>query len=257
MIEPGVIEKLKTYTDSSLQILSVYLGADTTQAPTGDFLEKQFHSLLHDNINKHQRNMFEYDIERINEYLKEYKPSGRTLVFFSAGENLWQVINLEFSLSPKLSIDNSPNIDPLLQAKSRYSEYMVLMTDREKTRMFTVEQGEITEYSEYEGSFVPQRASSTGKGSLPSQIDVNFRRIEKSLDERLKLSAHAVVEFAKHKNIHFIILGGHKEMFKRVAESLPIDLRSKIVGNFVTEIDLPLNEILAKSKIIADEYNNI
>lgn len=257
MIEAKTLEKIKKFENSAFPILSVYLGADTAQAPTGDFLQKQFHSLLHQYLSKDQRAEFEQDITRINEYLQNYIPFARSLIFFSAGEKLWEVAKLEFYLSEKIKIDNSPYILPIMSGVSRYSEYMVLLTDREKTRMFTVEQGEITEYSEFEGSYVPQRASSTGKGSLPSQIDVNFRHNEAMLDRRLDLSANAVAKFIKNKNIHFIILGGHKEMFKRVEESLTKDIRSKIIGNFVTEVDIPLNEILDKSKQIAEEYNNL
>ena len=255
MIEPDVVEKLKTFKNSEFEILSVYLGEDTVQAPTGDYLKKQFHSLLHQNLDKDLRAKFGDDINSIEEYLKDYTPSGRTLVFFSAGDNLWEVVKLEFSLPSDISLDNSPNIVPIVDALNKYSKYLVLLTDREKTRMLLVEQGEIVDYSQFIGSYVPQRESATGKGSLPSQIDVNFRHTEKLLDDRLKLSADAVAKFVKDKDIHFIILGGHKEMFKRVAETLKSDLQSKIVGNFVSEVDLPLNQILFKSKSVAVKIN--
>lgn len=255
MIEPGVVEKLKTYNDSEFEILSVYLGEDTVQAPTGDYLKKQFHSLLHQNLDKDLRAKFESDINRIEEYLKDYAPSGRTLVIFTAGENLWEVAKLEFSLPADISFNHSPYIAPIADALNKYSKYLVLLTDREKTRMLLVEQGEIVDYSQFIGSYVPQRESATGKGSLPSQIDVNFRHNEKMLDDRLDLSVEAVKKFIKDQDIHFIILGGHKEMFRKVTETFPTDIQKKIVGNFVTEVDLPLNEILNKSKIIAAEIN--
>jgi hypothetical protein len=53
-----------------------------------------------------------------------------------------------------------------------------------------------------------------------------------------------------------VIIGGHSEMFKRVAASLPAELRSKVVDSFVTEINIPLNEILMESKKIAATVAN-
>src|SRR5665213_1375968 len=127
MIKPNLIEKLKTYDGSSFQILSVYLGADSVQSPSGEFLLKQFHSLLHHHLNKDLRETFKSDITRIEKYLAEYIPSARSLIFFSAGKQLWETAELEFYVSQSLSVGTSPNVDPLIQSLQKYSKYLVVL----------------------------------------------------------------------------------------------------------------------------------
>jgi len=251
MIKPDVIEKLKTFNDSSYQILSVYLSADSVQAPSGEYLLKQFHSLLHQHLNKDLKETFKSDITRIEEYLSEYTPSARSLIFFSAGEKLWETISLEFCLPQDLSSETSPNIDPLIQSLQKYTKYLVVLVDREKARMFTVEQGEITERSEFVGGYVPQRVKSTSREISGGDGDINFRYNEELLQNHINLAAEAVNKFTESNVISFVVIGGHAEMFKKVIKSLPIGLQKKVVGSFVTEISIPLNEILIKSKKVA------
>ena len=250
MIQPSMIEKLKTYNSPLSLVLSVYLGNDTVQAPSVEYLLTQFHSLLHGILTKEERVIFENDIKHIEEYLSDYVPSARSLVFFSAGQKLWEIVSLEFPLPMSLSVNSYPNIKPLVQSLQKYSKYLVLLVDREKARMFTVEQGEIVDYSNFTG-YVPQKIKATGRDGVISQSDTNFRHNEVLLKRHIDRAVQAVVAFTEANDIHFVILGGHSEIFKKVAKSLPKDLRVKIAGSFVTEVNLPLNEILRESKKIA------
>jgi hypothetical protein len=137
-----------------------------------------------------------------------------------------------------------------VDALPRYSMYLVLLVDREKVRMFTVEQGELIDHSDYVGGYVPHHTKSTGREPIGGD-DAVFRHNETLLKRHIALVAKAVVEFTKTQDVHFVIIGGHSEIFKKVAASLPASIRNKIVNSFVTEINIPLNEILLESKKIA------
>jgi hypothetical protein len=117
--------------------------------------------------------------------------------------------------------------------------------------MFTVEQGEIVDHSEFIGGYVPQKVKSTGRDISGGDGDINFRHNEELLQRHIDLAAKAVTKFTKAGDIHFVIIGGHAEMFKKVAKSLPSSLQTKVAGSFVTEVNIPLNEILLESKKIA------
>jgi len=250
MITPATIKKLRTYDDPAHQVLSVYLGEDSLQSPSSEFLLSQFHSLLHKYFDKDLRREHEDDIRLISEFLGDYVPKARSLAFFTAGKELWQVVELEFSLAAGLTLSASPNIKPIIEALPRYSKYLVLLVDREKVRMFTVEQGELVDHSDYVGGYVPHHAKSTGREPIGGD-DAVFRHNETLLKRHIALVAKAVVEFTKAQDVHFVIIGGHSEIFKKVVAALPMWLRSKIVNSFVTEINIPLNEILLESKKIA------
>ena len=249
MIKPDKIKELESYKNSLFPILSAYLGSDNLQAPSKDILLPQFHSLLHQNLTKQQREMFKVDIDRIEDYLNNYKPSARSLIFFSAGEKLWEVVNLHYSISPNLIIDSSPDITPIIKTQNKYSRYLVLLVDREKARMFIVEQGEILEHKDFVNGFVPQRKKKTGHNNTDSLI--MLRRTENYLDQHIDRISSEVAKFAQSKDIKFLIIGGHQQLFNRIIASLPVDLQSMVVGTFISELNIPLNDILIESKKIA------
>ncbi len=251
MIQSNVIEKLSKLEKSDFQILTVYLGTDTLQAPSSEMLLTQFHSLIHKKLNTVDRTIFKSDIQRIEKYLEAHVPSFRSLVFFSAGKHLWEVASLEFGMPAKITIDNSPDTTKLVESLQKHSKYLVILVDREKARMFTVEQGEITDQSEAIGSYVPPRVKATGRENFKNQTDTNFRHNEVLLKRHIDSVAKAITKFTKTNNINFVIIGGHAEMFRKVADSLPASLQSKIIVGFVTDVNAPLNKILRESKKIA------
>jgi hypothetical protein len=255
MITLTTIKKLKKFERSNLQIMTVYLSEATLRSPTGAYLLSQFHSLLHRYLDKPMRVKFAADISRIEKTLAEHIPKARSLVVFTDGENLWEVVGLEFPLPASLTISTSPNMQPLLLALPKYSRYLVLLVDREKVRMFTVEQGEMIDHSDYIDGSVPQLSKSTGIDRAGS-TDGEFRHNQVLLQRHIEKTAKAVAKFTQSHDVHFVIIGGHSEMFKRVAASLPAGLRSKVVDSFVTEINIPLNEILMESKKIASTVAN-
>jgi peptide subunit release factor 1 (eRF1) len=256
MITPSTINSLKSYERSNFQIMTVYLSDAGMRAPSGEYLLSQFHSLVHRYLDKAMRIEFAEDIDRIQKSLREHTPKARSLVIFSAGDKLWRVVSLEFALPASLTISTSPHLDPLLQALPQYSRYLVLLVDREKARMFTVEQGEMINHAEYIGDNVPQKTKSTGRDFAVGGSDASFRYNEVLLQRHIDKAAQAVAKFTRSQTVHFVIIGGHSEMFKRVAASLPPGLRSKVLNNFVTEINIPLNDIMIESKKIAATVTN-
>jgi peptide subunit release factor 1 (eRF1) len=255
MINPYEIEILKQFDNSSFQIMSIYLGADGVQPPTGEFLLKQFHSLLHQRISRQQRLNFYDDIKHVEKFLIEYRPFARSLIFFSAGKKLWKVEELESFLPTTLKINTSPYLDPLIQSLKKYSKYLVLLIDRQKVQLFTVEQGKLIEQLNLVDKSVPQKVKSTSRVISRGNSDINFRRNEELLWRHVERSVKAVVKVAKDNNIQFIVIGGHKEMFKKVTKALSENYGLKIAGNFVTELDIPKSQILYDSKRIAATIN--
>ena len=250
MIQPNVIKDLTKLENSPFPILSVYLGEDSKQAPSSELLTTQFHSLVH-KLTNDQRAEFKSDIAKIEKYLHSYTPSYRSLVFFSAGDNLWQVANLEFAMPAKITVSNSPDLESLIKSLESHSKYLVLLVDREKARMFTVEQGEIIEKSEFVGDPIPQKKKSTGRDSQINQADTNSRRDDNNVKKHIETIAKSVAKFTNANDISFVIVGGHADMFRKVADALPTSLQSKVVVGFVTDINLPLAEIMRQSKKVA------
>lgn len=247
------IQKLKTYNGSDFPILTIYLGRADKKTFNAEVIVAQFHSLIHQALDEKEQKRFKKDIERITHFLREqYDSRGKkSIVFFTAGENLWEIIDFEFYLPPLCVILHSPYLKPILEAFDTYTKYLVLLIDRKKAQMFTVHLGQIEEHTDVFDGQVPQKVKH-GDDTWDAQ-DKIFRHIEDHLHRHLKLIAHATSEFVKDKNVHFIILGGHKELFTKVKNHLPDHLRKMVLGEFVTELNIPLNTVFLKSKKIVEE----
>ncbi len=248
-----VIQKmqiLKEYSASKFPVLSIYLGYPEKKAPSAEKLVSQFHSLIHQNLNKEAQKKFKNDLGRIEEYLKQtYDSHGiRTTAFFSARDKLWEVLDFEFFLQPKINIAKTPNIQPIDQAINKYKKYLVLLVDREKARLFTVHFGKIEEHTDIFNGIVPQRVKA--KKVDFTRDDKIFRHIENHLHRHLQLLAQKTTEFAKNKNIQFILIGGHPEILEKIKKHLLYPLNKKVIGKFVTELNIPINTIFLKSKLV-------
>ena len=251
MIETKTLEQLRTFNNSPFPILSVYLGSDTAKAPSSELLVSQLHSMIHSHLTQDEKTVFQKDIERIEEQLQSDTPRGKSSVFFSAGDKLWQTVHFEFFLTPSIRVSTSPDTKAIISGLAKYTKYLVVLVDREKAHMFTVEQGEMGRQSEFTDDSVPQKVSSTGRDGVANQTDTNFRRNELQLKRHVDLAAKSIIEFIKNDDIHFIVVGGHKEIFKKVINSFPAPLRSKVAGSFVSELNIPLADILRESKKVA------
>lgn len=235
------------------KILSIYLSGSGKQTPYPDYLLTQFHSLIHNNLTEADRDKWSRDIEKIEIYLHEFfdRSNVRTVVFFTSGKSLWRVLHFEFFIPPLCKILQGSYLKPLEEIVDKYQKYLVLLVDREKARLFTVHLGKIEEHKDIFGGEVPQNVKA--KKIDYGREDIIFRHIEGHLHRHLQIVAKNTREFLKGKNIHFIIVGGHAETIPKVKKHLLYPLDKMIKGEFVTELNIPLNQVLHHSKEVARE----
>ncbi|MCL4354653.1 hypothetical protein M1349_04280 [Patescibacteria group bacterium] len=242
------MNELKKYKKTNFPVLSVYLGYPDTKTPTEQMILSQFHSLVRSNLSKRERENFKFDIEKIESFIKEaFDSRGKRSVVFFSGGNLWEVLDFEYPLPSSLTVDNSLYLKPIVQSLTAHKKYLVLLVDREKARLFTVHLGKIEEYSEIFDASVPQKVRANEQ-DFYGRSDKIFRHIEDHLNRHLKLIASRVADFVKGKDISFIVVGGHKDLFKKMGKHLNKNLQKKLDGTFVTELNIPINDVFLLSK---------
>ncbi len=249
-----LIKKLDGYQSRDF-MLSVYLSLDGKDTPNNQQMESIFHSLVHESLNDNLQKAYAKDLKRIEEYLRQtYNSRGtRTLVVFSDDKNLWETLELEFVVLPILMLSKKPFLDPLKSVLTQYQKYLVVLLDREKAKVFTVNLGKIEEGKKFLDMMVPQKVKA--ETVYYGRDDKIFRHIEDHLDEHLKQVAKATVDFAKQQDIRFIILGGNPLLFDKFKKELRCPFNELVLGEFVADLDLPLNKSLQKSKQIARQIN--
>lgn len=249
------IKKLREFSNSPFPILSVYLGTTGTKTPISSSISSIFHSLIHQTLGEEEWKKFRKDIRRVDEYLKTaYDSRGnRSIAFFTADKKLWEILEFEFYLPPLCTVSYSPYIQPIIEALDEYKPYLVLLADREKARLFTVYLGEMQEHKNVLDGQVPQRVKH-GDDTWDQQGKI-MRHIEDHLHRHLKLIARETREFAKDYPVSFVIIGGHKDIIPKVKKHLTYPLNKLVLGEFVTELNIPLNEVFLHSKEIAQGIN--
>lgn len=121
----------------------------------------------------------------------------------------------------------------------------MLLADRRRLKIFTLFQNSVSSYKELVFNDVPQKVKH-GDDTWDQQDKIN-RHIENHLHEHLKSVSDIVKNYVLKNPIDRVILGGHKDMFAKLKKHLPYPLSKKVMGNFVTELKVPLNTILGKA----------
>lgn len=245
------IKALKSLKGSPFSILSLYLSGEGKSAPSVKALMTLFHSLITQNLSPGQRKKFSPDIKRIESYLRQtYESRGKkSVVFFSAGDRLWEILDLDLSVPPICKVGNSPYLKCIEDLLDKQEKYLVLLVDREKAKVFTVLLGKIEESEEILDMMVPRNVKA--KKVDYGRDDKIPRHIQDHLHRHLKLIAGRAAQFIARSNVGFIILGGHKELLLKLKDRLPYPLNKKVKGEFVTELNIPLRDLFLRSREVA------
>lgn len=245
------IKKIKQIKNN-FPVLSVYLGEKGKKSPSAKYFTTEFKSLVKKNLKEKEKKLFNSDLEKISKYIQEvYDSRGtRSIVFFTAKKNLWEVFEFEFPMQDICKVSDKPYLKPLTTAIKKYKKYLVLLIDRKKARLFTVHLGNIEEHVDVFGEQVPQRVRQINAAWM--RQDKVFRHIEDHLHRHLHFIAKKTNEFAKNKHIRFLIIGGHEELLSKTKEHLPYPLSKKFAGSFITELNIPINDVFLKSKKITE-----
>lgn len=247
------INKLKEYKGDP--VLSVYLGEKSKKSPSSRYFQTGLKSLVKKNLSSDEKKFFVEDIGKIQKYLNEfYNARGtRSVIFFTSGKNLWEVFEFEFPLSDYCKVSKTPFLKPLLKALKDHEKYLVLLIDRKRARLFTVHLGIVEEQEDVFGEYVPQKVKQIHEAF--KRENKILRHIEDHLNRHLKLITEKTKEFARNKHIRFLIIGGHEELLPEIKKLLPYPLSKKLRGDFITELNIPINDVYLKSKKIAERLN--
>lgn len=123
--------------------------------------------------------------------------------------------------------------------------YLVLLADRKMAMLYTLFKGSASSLSRFTKNDVPQRVKH-GNNTWDAQDKIN-RHIENHLHLHLKSVGEFIKKYVKENPVDGILIGGHKALFAKIKKHIPYPTSKKVVGNFVTELKVPLNTISKKA----------
>jgi peptide subunit release factor 1 (eRF1) len=122
--------------------------------------------------------------------------------------------------------------------------YLVILADRQKGRFFTIFQNNFEDEGAQVFDEIPQKVKV--EHTRPGHIQ---RHIKDHLHKHLKLIGERAYQFLvnrKIKGIEGIILGSHQELLNPLKNLLPNKLKTRVLGELITDINLSVAEITEK-----------
>lgn len=131
--------------------------------------------------------------------------------------------------------------------------YLFLIADRKKAFLFLFGKGNVEKAQGIMDPSVNKKVKSNS-GELYGRTSKQEHKIDSQIKGHLKLIMQKAEEFIQDKHINGVFIGGHREFFHEIKDALPKNLQQKLRGEFVTELNISDEELVAHCKNALSEY---
>jgi peptide subunit release factor 1 (eRF1) len=222
------LDILAALEPSLFPVISLYLSLTTNQNGREDyqqFVRKVFNERAKALPEQSpERESFDKDVARIEEYLGKHSPRGQAVAIFACtGSDLFEAIPLEAPIDEhSLFISSVPHLYPLARLVESYPRYAAVMLDTNRARIFVF--GTATEREE---EIVGEKTRRTSKGGW-SQARYQ-RRTDNFHLHHVKEVIDTLDKLVREENIDHIVVAGADVAMPILREQLPKHLANKIV----------------------------
>ncbi|NOQ68371.1 hypothetical protein GQ568_02940 [Patescibacteria group bacterium] len=202
-----------------------------------------------DNYSKSEKKKIKEISDEIKNEIKFLKLPDETksIIIFFDTRRTRKAYHIPVYIPSRFVIESNSYIHPLVKALEKYPRYMVVVLERNKARFFSIFLNEIEQMSEIIQSDVPQRinaARAEWKGLRENKIRGH---IEDHIQRHLKKVSKETADYFRKDKFNYLIVGIHKELKEKFAETLSARSRKKLIGSYHIVSGYNLNRIKAKS----------
>ena len=252
-----IIDRLAAFEPVGLPVLSLYLNAQANEHGRQDFerfLRKEFSERARTfKAHTPERESFDRDVERINEYLRdELRPETNGVAVFAcsgAGDFFEPIQTAAPIENHRLYIYNQPHLYPLARLMDQYPRYAVLVADTNRARLFVIGRGKALSSEEIQN--VKTRGATVGGWS-----QMRYQRhLEQYHMQHAKEVADVLERVVREDDIRHIILAGDEVIIPQLKEQFPKAVADKVVDVLSLDINAPEHERLAESMEAMREHD--
>jgi hypothetical protein len=188
--------------------------------------------------------------EQVRESVEgEVRQHARTLVFFVAGDGLFERYELQLDL-PEAYRFGEPSLAPLVLALDEHDSYGVALVEAEEFRFFVsaplADPGEGSHGSSSgffrEVDLKPQGLYPVGGGS--TDMDPAGRTQQSHIHRFFKQAGETTEKLVARDNVKNLIIAGPKERTSEFRQTLPEPVREKVVAEGRVALNAPEGEII-------------
>ena len=132
-------------------------------------------------------------------------------------------------------------------------QYLFIIVDKKKAFLFLFARGVV----EIQKSIMDpgiRKATKLDSGELHGRNTKLSNHIDNQLHRHLQLILQEAEILIKSKHINGLFLGGHQPLFHSIEKELPVLLKEKLRGEFITELNIPEDELITHCKDILITY---
>jgi stalled ribosome rescue protein Dom34 len=247
MLGRGVLSRLYCLTQQETNTLTLYVNIDqNTQANRNQGFLVQGEALLKELRARHPDDQhLRTAADRAVELLEALEPQGKSaLVVVHPSIDLAEVHTLRLHLPSAAHWRRGAFLRPVVEVMDEHERYGVVLTDKQRARVFSVYMGEITEHSDLV-SPTSQRTQTTGHDQIWSQ-----KRQQRHHDQEVAVHAKRVVDALHELGLRSpydrLIIAGPKEATLQVARVLPRRLHGKLFQTISLAVTASPREVLER-----------
>lgn len=159
------------------------------------------------------------------------------------------------SNKPAQTIESfNPDLTSVLRELEE-GHYLFIIADQKKASLFLFTQGKLEASREIMDPGVMKKTKSDS-GELYGRNTKLMHHRENQLHDHLTLIMQEATTFIKGKHLNGVFIGGHKPLFSTIENELPSELQKILRGTFVTELNIPREELVQHCLKKITEYMN-
>jgi len=132
-------------------------------------------------------------------------------------------------------------------------QYLFIIADKKKAYLLLFNKGEVEIHKNIMDPGI-RKATKINSGELYGRNTKLSKHIDNQLHRHLQLILQEAERVIKDTHINGLFLGGHQPLFHSIEEELPVGLKEKIRGEFITELNIHEDELIKHCKHIINEY---
>ena len=242
MITDELVREMAEFDSDGAVVTSCYLNVDGREMVRSHDVERELERLVRrlSGAVDDEPSVAD-DVARMTAHVRKgFDRKGvRGLAMFSCTpREFWQVIPLPVSVHSRISIGQAPAVAQLEMVVQELSSIGVLLVDRQRTRLFVFELGELTELSEKVDE-LPRDYDERGQWERGDPSG----HVAELVQQHLRHAAKAAFDLFGDRQVNRVTVGGAPEAVAEVSELLHPYLRDRLVGRLGVGADARADEV--------------
>ncbi|HUS62085.1 MAG TPA: hypothetical protein VMY34_07805, partial [Acidimicrobiales bacterium] len=241
-LSEDAIRDLAGFKGEGASVVTLYLHVDgRCYVRPVDYLQ-QLDQMLRDARERHGSLPGARDaLQRIEDFVKtsfERGASRGLAIFACANNDLFEVFEVSIGFKNQLVVNSSPNVLQLEKVVEDYEPIGVLLADKQRTRMFVFELGELVDRTE---EFEPLPRHEDDKGDFDR--DHVRDHVANASHKHLKHAAEAAFRLWQERPFSHLVVGAPDEISRELEGELHSYLKEKMRGRIAIGVNASLEEI--------------